>query len=88
MLADDTRGRDRRRRPTDSLTLPRPRILHELCEVAADRRERDLHTAVDTLRNSLGFGGDVATRDNTPRDTVSHSTLRLRPGVHESGRPE
>lgn len=60
-----------------------PRISRSGC----DRHERDLHTAGDTLRDSLGYGGDVATRDNTPRDTVSHSMLRLRAGAHESGRP-
>lgn len=49
-------------------------------------RARSTHRG-DTLRDSLGYGGDVATRDNTPRDTVSHSMLRLRAGVHESGRP-
>lgn len=49
-------------------------------------RARSTHRG-DTLRDSLGYGGDVATRDNTPRDTVSHSMLRLRAGAHESGRP-
>ena len=53
--------------------------------VACDRRERDLHTTEGTLRNVLGRDGDVATRDNTPRDTVSHSMLRLRIDAHESG---
>lgn len=60
-----------------------PRISRGLARWLAIGASAIYHTAGDTLRTSLGLGGDVATRDNTPRDTVSHSMLRLGAGAHE-----